>query len=251
MPEPTPQLKVLPEDWETAIAIVAHPDDLEYGAASAVAHWTAQGKKIVYCLVTNGEAGIDGIAPEKARVIREDEQRASAEKVGVEVVDFLGFPDGILEYGLPLRRAIAREIRVHRPQVVLTNNIRDSWDAAQFGMDGSPVNHADHIVTGRAILDGARDAGNRWVFPELLEEGLEPWGDARRIWSANSPQPTHGVDVTDSLDRGVASLRAHAAYIEGLGDPNFDAAEFLETIGRNAGSKLGCEFAVSFEVLQF
>lgn len=251
MPQSPVTLTPLPNDWETAMAIVAHPDDLEYGAASAVAHWTKSGKRIVYCLVTYGEAGIDGIPPERAREIREKEQRASAAEVGVSTIDFLGFPDGILEYGLPLRRAIAREIRIHRPQVLLTNNIREKWDAAQFGMDGAPLNHADHIVTGQAILDAARDAGNRWVFPELLEEGLEPWPDARQIWSANSPQSTHGVDVGDSLDRGIASLEAHEEYVKGLGQADFSAEEFLESIARRTGTQLGCPMAVSFEVLQF
>ena len=77
---------------------------------------------------------------------------------------------------------------------------------------------ADHRNVGLAAIDAARDAGNRWVFPELIDEGLEPWNGARRIFVFASPFPTHAVDVTDTIDRGVASLRAHAAYLEGLGD---------------------------------
>jgi LmbE family N-acetylglucosaminyl deacetylase len=83
-------LQPVDEDWSTALALVAHPDDLEYGTAAAIARWTAQGKRIVYCLATSGEAGIDGIEPERAGPLREDEERASAAIVGVDVVEFLG-----------------------------------------------------------------------------------------------------------------------------------------------------------------
>lgn len=242
MSEAPVPLTPLPEDWETALAVVAHPDDLEYGAASAVARWTGQGKRIVYCLLTSGEAGIDSIPPEQSRVIREREQLASAAIVGVETVDFLGLPDGILEYGLPLRLAIARQIRRHRPQVVLTNNFAPTWY-------GTQLNQADHIATGRALIDAVRDAANRWVFTELLAEGLEPWRGVRDVWAAYSPMAAHGVDVTHTLKQGMASLRAHEAYLNGLDTPDFDHEEFLEGLARQAGSQLGCRFAVAFEVI--
>src|SRR5690242_18624225 len=99
------------ESWERMLCVVAHPDDLEFGAAAAVARWTGQGKTVVYAMVTSGEAGIDGMDPEECRRVREDEQRRSAELVGVDTVDFLGQPDGVLEYGVPLREAIAAAVR--------------------------------------------------------------------------------------------------------------------------------------------
>jgi LmbE family N-acetylglucosaminyl deacetylase len=250
----TPPLKTLAplnEDWQTGMAIVAHPDDLEYGAASAIARWTEQGKKLFYCLVTSGEAGIDGMPPDEAKPVREAEQHASAAIVGVDSVEFLGFPDGVLEYGLPLRRAIARAIRVRRPDIVITNNLHDTWDAEELGREHAPLNHADHIATGRAILDGVRDAANRWVFTDLLDEGLQPWGGVRQVWVAHSPLATHGVDVTQSFPRGVASLQAHEAYIKGLGRADFDPEEFLESLARRAGTHFGCKFATSFEVVRF
>jgi LmbE family N-acetylglucosaminyl deacetylase len=97
-------LQPLDETWERALCIVAHPDDMEFGAAAAVARWTGQGKWIGYTMVTSGEAGIDGLPPDECRVVREAEQIASAQVVGVEVVDFLGLPDGVLEYGVALPR---------------------------------------------------------------------------------------------------------------------------------------------------
>lgn len=235
-------LQPLDETWQRALAVVAHPDDLEFGAAAAVARWTDQGKSVVYCLVTSGEAGIDAMEPERAGPLREDEQRESARLVGVDVVDFLGFPDGVLEPGLPLRRAIAREVRRHRPEVVLTNNVRETWDGATV------LNQADHIATGRATLDAVRDAGNRWVFRDLADEGLEPWGGVREVWAAGSPDSRHAVDVTATFDRGVQSLRAHEVYLNGLGTGSFDAEEFLESLSRPAGARLGVPFAAPFEV---
>src|SRR3954470_2586919 len=100
-PEP---FQTLDESWERALCIVAHPDDMEFGTAAAVARWTGQGKWVGYAMVTSGEAGIDGMEPEEARRVREAEEVASAAIVGVDVVDFLGLPDGVLEYGVELRR---------------------------------------------------------------------------------------------------------------------------------------------------
>jgi LmbE family N-acetylglucosaminyl deacetylase len=237
---PSP-LTPLPEEWQRGLAIVAHPDDLEFGAAAAIARWTQQGKEIVYSLVTSGEAGIDGMPPDQTRPLREQEQRDSAAAVGVEVVEFLGLPDGVLEYGVPLRRELAKVIRRHRPEIVITNNFRDTWDGAVL------LNQADHIATGKAVLDAVRDAGNRWVFTEQLDGGLEPWGGVREIWAASSPQSQHGVDVTDTFDRGVASLLAHAEYIRGLGSDTFDPEEFLDGLCRSVGTRLGTRYGVAFE----
>ncbi|WP_310963860.1 PIG-L deacetylase family protein [Nocardioides terrisoli] len=245
-PEP---LEPLPEDWSSALCIVAHPDDMEFGTAAAVARWTGQGKRIVYCMVTSGEAGIDGIAPDECREVREAEQVASARVVGVDEVDFLRRPDGIVEYGVDLRRILAEEVRRHRPEIVITGNFRDT-----FG--GTNLNQADHIAVGRAVLDAVRDAANRWIFHEQLEPvgstpgalGLEPWSGVRAVWAASSPLSTHGVDTTETFDAGVASLEAHRAYIEGLGWEQFDPREFLEGISRANGQRMGVAFAAPFEV---
>jgi LmbE family N-acetylglucosaminyl deacetylase len=110
------------------------------------------------------------------------------------------------------------------------------------------LNQADHIATGRAVLDAVRDAGNRWIFPTLREEGLEPWNGVRQVWAAASPNSRHAVDTTDTFERGLASLRAHAAYLAGLGDGSFDPSEFLEGMARQIGSGLGVKYATSFEV---
>ncbi len=236
-----PPLKPLPEDWSKAVAIVAHPDDMEFGAAAAVARWTGQGKEIVYVMVTSGEAGIDGLAPDECRTVREQEQIDSARVVGVDVVEFLGFRDGVVEYGLPLRAAIADVVRRHQPEIVITGNFRET-----FGPGA--LNQADHIAVGRAVLDGVRDAGNRWIFPEQLVDGREKWGGVRAVWAAGSPASRHGVDTTDTFDAGVASLKAHRAYIDGLGWDDFDEEEMLDGFSRMGGGRMGVKYAAMFEV---
>ncbi len=237
-PEPWEQLN---ESWERALCIVAHPDDMEFGAAAAVARWTGQGKWVGYTMVTSGEAGIDGLAPDDCRVVREGEQVESARIVGVDTVDFLHQPDGILEYGVPLRRLLAAEVRRHRPEIVITGNFRDTWG-------GRSLNQADHIAVGKAVLDAVRDAGNRWVFPEQIKDDVQPWGGVREVWAFGSPQATHAVDTTDTFHVGVESLEAHRAYIDGLGWENWDPREFLEGFARPVGQRLGVAFAAPFEV---
>ena len=238
--EPEP-LEPLPEDWARALCVVAHPDDMEFGAAAAVARWTGQGKDVTYCMVTSGEAGIDGMEPDECRRVREAEQVASAAEVGVPDVEFLGLADGVLEYGVPLRAAIAHVVRRHRPDVVITGNFRDTWG-------GNNLNQADHVATGRAVVDAVRDAGNRWVFHDQLTDGLEPWGGVKAVWAFGSPLAGHAVDTTETFEAGVRSLEAHRAYIDGLGWEDFDAREFLEGFGRQTGQRLGVAMAAAFEV---
>ena len=233
-----PQFQPMPDDWSRALAIVAHPDDLEYGAASAVAKWTATGKQVSYLLVSRGEAGIDTLEPAECARVREAEERASAAMVGVSDVDFLGYTDGIIEYGVGLRRDLARAIRHARPELLLTLNHHDSWGGPSFNM-------ADHRNVGLAVLDASRDAGNRWVFSD---DGLEPWGGVRYVAVNASPKAGHAVDVGPYLEQGIASLECHAAYLAHVGG---DARAMLTEYAGSAGGAFGCEYAVTFELFEF
>jgi LmbE family N-acetylglucosaminyl deacetylase len=235
------KLLTLDEDWDRAVAVAAHPDDLEYGAASAIARWTDQGKEITYLLLTRGEAGIDGMHPRDAGPLREAEEVAGAAQVGVTVVDFLDYTDGVIEYGMELRRDITRAFRKYKPDIVISGNHRLLFPSGKLNM-------ADHRWAGLGVLDAARDAGNRWIFPELLEEGYEPWNGIRSVLTGGSGSPTHGVDVTDSLPRGIASLKEHKRYIEGLSF-DFDPEEFLTWGAAAAGERLGVDYGVTFEVI--
>jgi LmbE family N-acetylglucosaminyl deacetylase len=222
------------EDWQRAAAIAAHPDDLEYGLASAMARFTRQGKHVSYVMVTSGEAGIDALAPAECGPLREDEERRSAAVVGVDDVEFLGHPDGSVEYGLKLRRDIAHSLRRVRPEVVFSLNFDLSWG------DGGAVNHIDHRVVGVAVLDACRDAANRWMFPDAGE----PWSGVNSVYIAGGEaQATHFVDVGDTIAIGVASLEEHRAYIDGLGT-DFDPDQFLRDNAGYGGMVAGCEYAV-------
>lgn len=233
-----------PEDWQLAMCIVAHPDDLEYGTSVAVARWTEEGRRVVYVLATSGEAGIDGMSPTDAMPARQAEERAAAAAVGVEVVEFLGHRDGVVEYGLHLRRDLARAIRRHQPDIVVTAHFGMTWGPGP----GGPANQADHRHVGLAALDAARDAGNRWVFSELLADGFEPWAGAKRLAVAGSTTPSHFVPIeARHLDAGVVSLQAHALYFAGLGQ-DFDPRAFLAEQCHEAGVAAGRDLAVGFEV---
>lgn len=236
------QLAEMPGDWTRALAVVAHPDDLEYGAAGAIARWTDEGRDVTYLLVTRGEAGIDTMEPAEAGPLREGEQIASAAIVGVDKVEFLDHPDGVIEYGLPLRRDIAAAIRRHRPELVITNNHRETWP-------GGYLNMADHRVVGAATLDAVRDAANRWVFGDQVADGLEPWGGVRWVAMAASPLARHAVDITATFDRSVESLRAHAAYLAALGGQMADPETFLRENGQRVGREFGSELACAFELV--
>ena len=234
-------LKTLDENWERALAVVAHPDDLEYGAASAVARWTSQGKRLTYLIVTRGEAGIDTLPPEKTGPIREEEERKSAVVVGVHKVEFLDYKDGVIEYGLPLRRDMTRAIRRFRPELLITLNYRLTWG-------GTMLNMADHRWAGLAVLDASRDAGNRWIFPELLKEGLEPWSKVKMVMVGGSPQTTHAVDISSFINKGIASLEKHRVYLDNL-PVRIEPGDFLRKFAVEAGKRFGCDYAVAFEVI--
>lgn len=217
--------------------MVAHPDDMEYGAASAVARWTGQGKTIAYALVTDGEAGISSRPPAEVGPLRRAEQVDSCAAVDVTDIEFLGHPDGLVVPDLELRADLAAVIRKHRPDIVLSINFRDSWG-------GPSWNHVDHRAVGIALLDAVRDATNPWVFTDRGE----PWDGVRLVAFSGSPQPTHAVDVTDTLDAGIASLECHRTYLDGLDTPT-DPDSFLRGSAQATGPRLGVELATSFEVL--
>lgn len=231
-------LDLFPEDWERGLAVVAHPDDMEYGNAAAVARWTAQGKGVGYVLVSDGEAGIASLPPGEAGPIRRGEQVASCGVVGVSEVEFLGHPDGTIVESLELRADLAAAIRRYRPEIVLSINFRESWGGASW-------NHADHRAVGRALLDAVRDAANPWVFPD----GSEAWEGVRFVAFGGSPQPTHAVDVSATFAAGVRSLECHQMYLQHLGGDMASPADFLRRNAAATGSRLGVEFAAAFEIV--
>ncbi|MDO5493057.1 MAG: PIG-L deacetylase family protein [Nesterenkonia sp.] len=206
-------------DLGRVLCVVAHPDDMEYGGSAAVARWTAAGVQVSYLLLTAGEAGMRGRPPEEVGPLRSAEQQEACRTVGVDNLLVLDLPDGTLEHDLRTREVIARRIREVRPDLVFTQ----SWDLeVPWGL-----NHADHRAAGLATVDAVRDADNPWVFRHLAElEGLEPWSVSQLM--TFGARPDHLIDVTgEPLERGIASLEAHAEYLAALGG-DFDARGMLE-----------------------
>ncbi|MGI5502063.1 PIG-L deacetylase family protein [Lentzea sp. CA-135723] len=231
-------LPALPEEtFRRVLCVVAHPDDMEYGTSAAIARWTARNIEVGYLLLTAGEAGMPNPPEETAR-LRAAEQQAACAVVGVEHLTILGHPDGHLVYGLDLRRDICREIRRFKPDVVFGSSFEVQ---APWGFD-----QADHRAAGLATLDAIRDAGNRWIFPEQVDEGLEPHSPRWYLVPGMGPGATHGVDVTgEPLRRGVESLEAHGAYLAAI--PGHPApADFIPGIAAMGGQAMGVEHAVLF-----
>jgi LmbE family N-acetylglucosaminyl deacetylase len=238
---PVRTLAEFPDDFASVLCVVAHPDDMEYGSSAAVARWTDAGKTVTYWLATRGEAGIDTLPLEQAGPIRESEQIAACAAVGVETVEFGTHHDGVVEYGLDLRRDIAREIRRRRPDLVLTGDYHDRFVA---GM----LNQADHRAVGLACVDAVADAGNRWIFPELRDEGLEPWS-VRYLAFSGTMTPTHYVDVAGHLDQAVASLEEHAAYNSALPESFPKPRELVTWILGEGGRAAGVEHALLLDLV--
>ncbi|MEP6631266.1 MAG: PIG-L deacetylase family protein, partial [Lapillicoccus sp.] len=203
-------LQPLDEDFQSVMCVVAHPDDIEYGLSAAVDRWVKQGKTVTYLLASRGEAGIDTMHPDEAGPVREAEEIAAGKAVGVEIVDFLDFRDGVIEYGVPLRRELCRVMRLRKPELV----VAQGHDVRFMNR----LSQSDHRAVGLATLDAARDCGNRWIFTDLETEGVQPWTGIKTVLVSPSPVATHYVDVAGHLEPAVASLEAHHAYNDVLPD---------------------------------
>ncbi|GAB3350867.1 PIG-L deacetylase family protein [Modestobacter lapidis] len=232
----------MPDDWQRALVVAAHPDDIEYGLAAAVAVWTAAGKDVHYVLATRGEAGIAGLSPAEAGPLREDEERRSAAAVGVTEVEFLDHRDGVLEAGLPLRRDLAGAIRRHRPELVVTMHGGDTWTPPE--VTPGALNSPDHRALTRSVLDAVADAANEWIFPELPGP---TWTGVQYIAVQSvGGEPPHAIDVVSGVEAAVASLTEHRRYLAALSDDpvdeqarrQVDMATLTEDGGRRVGFRL-------------
>lgn len=194
----------------TILSVAAHPDDLDFGCAGTTARLTSEGHNVVYCLVTDGQAGgFDAtISRDQMAEIRRDEQRAAAKVVGVTELHFLGFPDGAVEATLDLRQAISRVIREVRPNRVITQSPERNYERV-YG------SHPDHMATGEATLCAVYpDSRNEFAFPELLTDlGLAPH-TVPEVWMMGGPEPNHFVDITETFDKKIEALLCHESQLQ-------------------------------------
>lgn len=208
MPLPTPLPTPEPlDDVTRVLAIAAHPDDLDFGAAGTIAGWVDAGIEVTYLLCTRGDqGGFDDTPREAMPALREAEQRAAAAVLGVRDVRFLdGYRDGWLEPTFDLQRDIVRVIRQVRPDRMLIQSPERTW--ARIG-----ASHPDHLAAGEAAIRAVYPAArNPFAFPELLDdEGLGPW-TVREVWLFGHPTPEHVVRTDATFERKVAALREHAS----------------------------------------
>jgi LmbE family N-acetylglucosaminyl deacetylase len=229
---------------ERILVVTAHPDDVDFGAAGTVATWTKAGYEVTYCVITDGDAGGFGPAVPRWEIagIRQAEQRAAAAEVGVTDVRFLGYPDGRLVPSIELRRDVSRVIRDVRPQRVLTQSPERNFQRIY-------ASHPDHLAAGEATLCAVYpDARNPFAHVELAEEGYEAWTVAE-TWLMAAPGAGHVVDVTDTFDRKIAALRAHASQLpEGIEGVEPRVREWMAANAAAAGLPEG-RYAESFQVL--
>jgi LmbE family N-acetylglucosaminyl deacetylase len=206
-------------EFERALVVFAHPDDAEFLCGGTVATWTRRGTKVRYVCATDGSAGWNGPDLTRAQIgeIREEEMRGAADVLGVADVAFLRYADGTLEPNLELRRAITREVRRSRPDVVVTFDPSMLWAGRRY------INHPDHRAVGEAVLAVvACDAPTRPQFSELLDEGLEPF-EVPRLWLATEGREADTrIDIGDTIDLKVKALRAHRSQLENMGELNID-----------------------------
>ncbi len=211
------------------LVVTAHPDDVDFGSAGSIAAFTAAGVTVIYCIVTNGDAGGSDRSMPRAEMaaLRQDEQRAAAAVVGVDDVRFLGHPDGEVEATLELRRDISRVIRQVCPERVITQSPERNWDFIF-------ASHPDHLAAGEAAVCAVYpDARNPFAHPELLQvEGLEPW-PVPELWIMGPGGQGAGiaVDTSATLERKVSALMCHKSQ---MSDP-----EGIAQRVRTAGSALG------------
>jgi LmbE family N-acetylglucosaminyl deacetylase len=226
------------------LSITAHPDDVDFGAAGTIARWTEAGIEVVYCVVTDGDAGGQDEDFPRAEMpaLRRAEQVAAAKCVGVHDVRFLGYPDGRVEATLDLRRDLARVIRQVRPDRVVCPSPERNY--ARTG-----ASHPDHRAVGSAALDAVYpDARNPFAVPELRErEGLAAW-KVPEVWIAGSPTPDHFVDVTATFPRKIAALRAHESQTGQMDDLEERIRGWLTRSAAVAGLPDG-HLAEAFQVL--
>lgn len=227
--------------FSRALVVVAHPDDAEFGAAGTIARWVDMGTQVRYLVVTDGASGSADpqMTRERLAELRQAEQRAACDVLGVVGVEFLGYEDGYLEPTIEARRAVAAAIRQHRPEVVLTLDPSMRWSPQGY------INHPDHRAVGDLVLHSINPAASTRLWdPTLIDDGLEPW-DIAELWLMTFGAGEVLVDVTDTFERKLAALRAHATQLNG-----WDPRERMRQMSADLGARVDRALCEGFTVLQ-
>lgn len=223
---------------ERALIVFSHPDDAEFSAGATIARLVASGVRVDYVVTTDGSKGTEdpAVTPQMLAATRIAEQRAAADVLGVGEIVHLGYSDGYLTPSLDLRRDIVRQIRRFRPDLVIAQNPQRRLDANPF------ISHPDHLATGEATMSAVYPAArDRLNFPELLEEGLEPW-KVRQVLVPATERPNLWVDVSEVVDTALRALRAHESQV-----PDWERTEQrMRERWAEAGAPVGLVAAQAF-----
>ncbi len=228
------------DELQRAMVVFAHPDDAEFGSAGTIAKLARDGKEVVYVVVTDGSKGSSNvnIISEQLILTRQQEQREAGRVLGVNQVEFLGFPDGMLEPSMEVRKAITASIRKHKPDLVISQSPLRDLSLGVF------VQHPDHLAaaeaTFAAVYPCARD---RMTFPELLAQGLEPHA-VHELWVVGTAQPDHFIDITDTLETKVEALLAHESQV------GERVKEMIPQRAKSLGEPHAMEYAEGFRRIQ-
>lgn len=222
---------------QRVMVVTAHPDDSEFGTGGTVAKLTREGKTVTYCILTNGNKGSGdrSMTPERLVKIREEEQRNAARVLGVDTVDFLGFPDCELENTRESRMAVTGAIRRHRPDLIICQNPLRTKNLFAA--------HRDHREAAGIVLDCVYPlARDHMAFPELMAQGLEPHKvkEVHMMWWEN---PDLVVDISDTIDLKIKALQCHVSQIQDMAGMETRVRE------RNAhlGKATGIAYAETFD----
>ena len=231
------------EPYRRGMVVVAHADDAEYGCSGTVAKWCAEGMEVVYVLCTDGSKGSSDpeMTPGRLIEIRRAEQQAAGRVLGLKDVVFLGYEDSMLQPTLELRRDISREIRRHKPDILISANSVRSFQGNGY------IGHPDHLAAGEATLAAVFPAArDRMTFPELLEEGFEPHR-VRELLIMSQRDADKWIDVTDTFDTAIEALKQHVSQV-GDGDQDF---EWMRGWRQRDGQHRGMKYAEGFKHFHF
>jgi LmbE family N-acetylglucosaminyl deacetylase len=225
------------------VSIHAHPDDQDFTVAGTLAKWARAGCEITSAIITSGDSGSNDPSkgadykPKLAR-LREDEQRAANEVLGIRHTVFLGYPDGELVATLQLRKVLTRLIRKYKPDAVVTG------DPSGWFYGNEYINHPDHRAAAEAATYAVfPSAGTRLIFPDLLAEGYEPH-DVKRLYIHGNEKPDTWIDIGDTIDVKIKALKKHVSQKD-----THDVDEWIRKWGEEEGKDKGMKYAESFRVM--
>ena len=223
------------DNQQTVLVVTPHPDDAEGGAGGTIAMWTSEGKKVVLVVCTNGDKGTSDrtIEPAELAKTREKEQLNAGKVLNLAEVVFLRFPDQNLEDCVEFRKALVRQIRKHRPDIVLTIDPNRPY-----------IRHRDHYMTGRVTLDAVFPYARDYLaFPDLIDEGLEPY-KVQEVWLFRSEEPDTYIDITDTFETKMDALYCHVSQ---MSRPKEEASERSMERAAETGKSIGGGLAESFK----